>query len=156
LTEWLFGGIKKVKAGNKKDMKGLFCFSLLLVFIFPLFNIQQDDIFSINGLSELYFVKITEGKQQYEKQEKTEFSLNELKDLEGVIMTFEGKEIEEVSGSLNVKLIKEERVDDMEIIYGYTDMYNDSIILDGKKANVQMLKSQDKVIVGLPIILSGF
>lgn len=137
-------------------MKILLCFSLLLVFIFPLFNVQKDDMFALEGVSALYFVKNDNGKQYYEKQEKLDFSQSELANLDGIIMTFENLELETVAKNLNLKKVKQELVDDMEIIYGYSDLYDDFIYIDGKQTNVQMLKKQNEVIVGFPIILSGF
>ena len=132
------------------------CFSLLLSLIFPLFNVQSGNIFDLDGISSIYFVKTQDGKLFYEKQEKLEFSQIELSNLEGVILTFEGKETLDIVNKLNMKIVREEMVDDIKIIYGYTDLYADFIYLDGKQTNVQLLKRQNEVIAGFPIILSGY
>ncbi len=137
-------------------MKCLMCFSLLIAFIFPLFNVQKSDIFAVEGISSIYFVKEEDGKMRYAIQEKSEISLLELNEIEGVILTFEDEELDEIAHRLNLKMVREEVIDDMKLIYGYTDLYDDFIYLDGKQTNVQILKRQNEVVAGFPIILSGF
>ncbi len=137
-------------------MKSLLCFCGILLAVFPLFNVQRNDVFSIGNISSVYFVQREEGKQVYIKQEKQEFSQIELAKNEGVILEIENSSLKEVCESLSMQIVKCEVVDGQNTIFGWTDMYSDFVWLQGKQVNVQLLESDKKIVVGFPIILSGF
>ena len=56
----------------------------------------------------------------------------------------------------DIKIIKAENIDGLNVLYGYTNIYSDFIYVYGKQSNVQLVESQNKIIVGFPLILSGF
>jgi len=137
-------------------MKGLLCFCGILAVVFPLFNVQKKDIFAMENISNVYFVQWNDGKQEYLRQEKREFSQAELSKNEGVILVVEGSCVDDVCEYLNLKIAKREEVNGREVIFGWTDMYSDFVWMQGKQVNVQLLEDKDKTIVGFPVILSGF
>ncbi|MBQ8909035.1 MAG: hypothetical protein IJY90_01955 [Clostridia bacterium] len=47
-------------------------------------------------------------------------------------------------------------VGDYDIYYGYCNQFEDFKWVDGKKVNVQLAKTADGWIMGIPIILTGF
>ena len=137
-------------------MKGLAIFGVLLALIFPLYNVQGKDVFYVEGVSEVYFVKAKNGEQSYILQEKKEFDQCELNEIEGLILVFQDQKIDEVVSNFKLKVVKEEMIDDIRIVYGYSDLYSDFIYIDEKQVNVQLAQNDGKTIAGLPLIFSGF
>lgn len=137
-------------------MKGLICFGTMLALIFPLYNVQRKNIFCVDGISSIYFVSVAEGKLVYEIQNRDDISQKDLQNAEGVILNFESGDAYDIATRLDVKIVKEEIVDEMKIIYGYTNLYSDFIYIDGKQSNVQIVQNQGGVTAGFPIILSGY
>lgn len=136
-------------------MKAIIFFTVCLAIILPLYHVQKGDVFDVEGLKEIYFVKMDDGKAVYEKQNKTNFEIGDLSNNEGVIITIDG-EIDKAIESFDIKIIKTEEIEGLNVLYGYTNMYNDFIYIDGKQSNVQLVQNQNEIIVGFPIILSGF
>ena len=48
------------------------------------------------------------------------------------------------------------KVDNYDIYYGYFNGYRDFKIIDGKRINMQLVKTESNWIVGFPMILTGF
>ena len=136
-------------------MKAIIFFIVCSVVILPLYQVQRGDVFDIDGVEEVYFVKIQNGKQCYEKQENKTFSIEDLSNNEGVILTV-NKGLDCVIKDFDIKIIKAENIDGLNVLYGYTNIYSDFIYVYGKQSNVQLVESQNKIIVGFPLILSGF
>ena len=44
----------------------------------------------------------------------------------------------------------------IEIVYGYTNSYHDFRYVNGKKINIQIAFTDTEVVVGFPLILTGF
>ena len=124
--------------------------------ICPLFNVQKNNLFALDGISSIYFVKRDGGVQVYEEQSKNAFSQLELSENEGVILTFENNSLENVSSLLDMKIVKKEVVDGIESVYGWTNLYEDFVCIDGKQTNVQLVARQGEIVAGFPVVLSGF
>ena len=137
-------------------MKSLLCFCGILLAVFPLFNVQKKDVFSLDGISNIYFVRWEDGKQVYLKQEKRDFPQEELAQNEGIILTIENSSVSSVCEILNLQVVREEVVDGQENIYGWTNLYADFVWLKGKQTNVQIFDSGKEIVVGFPVIFSGF
>lgn len=137
-------------------MKGLVLFLTALALLAPLYNVQRKDLFDIEGVDSIYFVIGNKGKQNIVLQDKEKVEQADLSQAEGVIMLFDNLSLVEVAEVLGMKKIKEETVEEMSILYGYTNLYSDFIYIDGKQSNVQLVQKQNQVVAGFPIILSGF
>ena len=129
------------------------CFALSIFLIFPLYNINNKNLLSFDGISEIYYVENVGGKEEYIKKES--FSFVEFQKAEGVIVIFD-KNVSDVVKTLDVKLIKRENIDGTEVLYGYTNLFGSFVYIDGKQSNVQIVERQNKTIAGFPLILSGF
>ena len=57
---------------------------------------------------------------------------------------------------LKMQYIKTEMVEDMKISYGFSNFFNNCVCIDGKKANIQIVERQDKIIIGVPIIMGSY
>ena len=137
-------------------MKGLCVFAFLLLIIMPLFQVQQGDFLSKCNAEEVYFVKNRNGKQCYEKQETKDFSIVDFAKTEGVILKYSTGQKDKILEDFGVKVIKKEQIENRDIIYGYTKFYSDFIYIKNKQSNIQIAESEDCIIVGFPIIYSGF
>lgn len=71
---------------------------------------------------------------------------------------FCGKENEilEIFSDLNINFLFRERVDDIDILYGYSPFFKMSCNVAGKKVNFQIAVKEEKITVGYPMIYSGY
>ena len=120
-------------------MKILLCFGMVLVLILPLYNVQRRDLLAVEGISRIYLVESVDGKHEYIEKELEQISVASLSRSDGLVLIFDSKNAQEVSENLQIKLVKEESIDNMKIIYGYTTLYSDFIYIDGKQSNVQIV-----------------
>ena len=137
-------------------MKSLGLFAFLLVLLLPLYQVQNGNFIYFCDACEVFFVKEKNGKLCYEKQEKTNFSVDDFAKTEGVILKFAKNTMSEILRDLKIKVIKKELVEGVEITQGYTDLYSDFVYVNGKQSNVQIAETIDAIVVGLPVIYSGF
>lgn len=54
------------------------------------------------------------------------------------------------------QIYRTQDIEGMKIYYGYTNLYNDFRYVSGKKINVQIAEQEDQIVVGFPLILTGF
>ena len=57
---------------------------------------------------------------------------------------------------IHASTFKGKSIDENQILYGYTNEYNDFRYVDGKKINMQIVINENEIVVGFPLILSGF
>lgn len=57
---------------------------------------------------------------------------------------------------LKLKYIKTELVEDMKISYAFSNYFDNSICIDGKKSNIQIVEKESQVIIGVPIIMGSY
>lgn len=78
---------------------------------------------------------------------------NDLKNVKSFKIKF--KNNFEIS-KLKLKYIKTEFVDDMKISYAFSNYFDNGICIDGKKSNVQIVEKQNKLVIGIPIIMGSY
>ena len=64
--------------------------------------------------------------------------------------------VKQVMQNLPGQFYQSQDVEGMQVFYGYTNLYDDFRYVAGKKINVQIAQQQNQVIVGFPLILTGF
>ena len=136
-------------------MKLFLCLFSILLIVFPLYDVPQKKLFEIVGISQIYLVKEENNKQIFQEIEKEDVKEGDLLKSDGVIIVF-GDKPEEVEKKLGVQVVKIENVEEMQIVYGYTNLYSGFVYIDGKQSNVQIVKKGEQTIAGFPLILSGF
>ncbi len=65
------------------------------------------------------------------------------------------KNINEIISNLSF-VYQGKSVENYQIYYGYYDNYNDYRYVDGKKINVQVVKTPSQIIVGFPLVVTGY
>ena len=83
-------------------------------------------------------------------------TFNQEINIKGITLYLENEKYKDIIKTLNMLVFKEEVLQDYSIIYGYTNKFRDFKIIDNKKINVQIVKNDDQVIIGFPLVLSGF
>ena len=111
--------------------------------------VTKSDIKEDEGLSTLQYNYIFSDYKDLEKSA-------ERYDVSGIILYFNEARYQSIIKSLNMLELKRENIDNKIIIYGYTPSYNNSIIMENKKVNAEMVVEGKSVVVGFPVILSGF
>lgn len=125
-------------------------------------------MFSLNAVEEICFVSNErfEGFNQVECGNKI-FNYGTLSQAKNNLSALKQKsdsfqfcleeiELDSLFKLLKFQEIKTSEIDDIMIIYGYTPYGEKSIYLDGKKVNVQIAVRENKLIVGFPMILTGY
>lgn len=78
-------------------------------------------------------------------------------DYEGIVLQFsENLEIDYFKTNLNFNLSSAKEVENMNVYYGYLPEFDNFVINNGKKVNVQLAKTENGWVMGMPLILTGF
>lgn len=139
-------------------MKMFVCFTILIAIIFPIYNSPKTNIFEIEGISAVYFAEEENGNFNYIQQDINSIKIDNLSKSDAILLVFEEKSVDFVIKNLKIDVFKQEflQEEELEIVYGYTNFYNDFIYIDGKQSNAQVVKSGEKILVGFPIIYCGY
>ncbi len=74
----------------------------------------------------------------------------------GVNLYFKSLDINQFQKNVNGRIFKTQEVEEMQMYQGYTNLYKDFRYVNGKKINIQIAVKENEVIVGFPLILTGF
>ena len=77
-------------------------------------------------------------------------------DIIGFNLYFQTLDINDFANSVNGQIFKRQSVEGIEIYEGYTNCYKDFRYVGGQKINIQIAVKEKEVIVGFPLILTGF
>ena len=149
--------------GNILIMKKILLIFLIIPFAMSFYFRQVDESFlSMDGIDKVYVV--TKDKtEEFNALQTAQYNYvlfdeglntNKIKP-EGFVL-YMTKELDELKSDLNLLIDRQEVINDMQIYYGYTPLYNDFVISNNKRINTQIVARGDKLIVGFPMILSGF
>lgn len=93
----------------------------------------------------------------YDKSWKTFNKRVDLSSVKGVVIHYlDDKELCFFEKLFNYSLIYGSAVENCETYYAYTNKYKDFIIVNGKKINAQLAKTESGWILGFPTIITGF
>ena len=125
----------------------------------PQFNYEKLVIVSkLNSLFEIESVK--NGSDYYYTfdkilGEKVLKNINK-EEIESIVFYFDRDySLKKIQNKMDY-IYKGGSVSELEIYYGYDKDYSDYRIIDGKKVNVQIVKNSTNIIVGYPLILTGY
>lgn len=148
----------------------------LAVFIFASFLailgiiIPKDNLFSISNVKSYTFVvsaqvALEEGLEYVENGEDAIVCVQDKEKAKEIydslspkclIMEFDKEDFENVKSFLGISQSFTQQLQDLQILYGYTSLYPESKMIEGKKVNVQMVIKGDELIVGFPMIMTGY
>lgn len=131
------------------------------------FMLTEDlSLYNISGLSKVCFVTYdqVDGVETIETSQYNYIycTPNEAKSLSnkinkvGVINYFEKTEKAKILKNIKANISMMEKIDNMEVIYGYSPLYKCSLCIENKKVNFQMAVKEDEILLGFPLILGGF
>lgn len=81
---------------------------------------------------------------------------SKLKNIKGYVCYYDKSVNENKINSLLQYKLSETIIENTRVLTGYTSAYKDYRIIDGKKVNIQVAFTESEVIVGYPLILTGF
>lgn len=146
----------------------IFLFIIAITISSIRFSQNKAQIFDVEGVSEVCFVSNEKFEGDFEAISCGEKFFNyctfeNAKENAGLINSSDAvqfytdqESIEKLLSDIKFEQLTKEEVEDIVILYGYTPYYSSSIFLDGKKINVQIALTDEKVVVGFPIILTGY
>lgn len=148
-------------------MKKLLVFILIAIFISctgfvknsinPLFSVADKVCLIVDNGSLGYGEIINSGSVDfvYMTAEEGQKAINEVK-TQGVEFYLSSMTAEEILSLLKADVVGESELQGLKLIYAYSPYYQDCILQNGKKVNVQIAAKDDLVVVGFPIILTGY
>lgn len=97
---------------------------------------------------KFFTVKADEGKNL----------LKNATDVRGITITFQGdkNDVDDYLKKLNAKEVYREKVQNVLIVYGYSDSIKRFVVVNDNKVNVEIAFDNKKVTVGSPIILGSY
>lgn len=81
--------------------------------------------------------------------------INEI-DYDAIQLYLNTESFENLKKTLKYQNVKMEKIDNLCIFYGYTPFYQDCVYIDNKKVNVQFVLNDNNLVVGFPMILTGY
>ncbi len=146
----------------------IFLFIIALVTGSLTFADKTTQIFDVSGVEEVCFVSDDEFDGEFEHVscgdkifnyctfEEAKKNLALVKQSDSVQFYTDESEIDSILKKIHFEKLSSEEVEGIQISYGYSPSYKKFVYVDGKKVNVQVAKTADGVIVGFPIILTGY
>lgn len=153
----------KIKSGNIYDMKKM----LLLFFIVPLalgwfIKNEPSKVLFLDGIEKICVVT-DENVKEFDSLETASDNyvlFNSREQASKVkpkgIVLYMNTELDKLKKELNLIVDRTERINDMDITYGFTPQYDGFVLSNNKRINAQIVVQGDRIIAGFPMILTGF
>lgn len=78
------------------------------------------------------------------------------KDAEGMQLYFQQIDLQNLLVTLKAECVSTEELGDLTVINAYTPYYFDCVYVQNKKVNMQIALKENQVVVGFPMILTGY
>ena len=93
-----------------------------------------------------------------DKEEGKEFLKNKSRyKIEGISFYFDKKyDLDYFKRIFDNNLTNGSQIENLEVYYGFYKNFDDYKMIDGKKINVQLAKTEEEWVIGMPLILTGF
>ena len=86
----------------------------------------------------------------------TMFSNAKTEDCKQISTPAVAEDFEKTINELEVKVLKEEWILGIRIVYGFVTNKNSYVFIDGKKVNIQIAYSNGTLTIGYPVITGGY
>ena len=138
---------------------------LFLILPFVLVGYIRDDVnqvLSLNGVSKVCIVT-KDSTKEFDSIQTAQLNYaffdsgnEDCKLKPEAVVIYMNSSLEKLVKELNLMVDREENIYDMQIVYGFTPKYNDFVLSNNKRINTQIVIQGDKMVVGFPMILTGF
>ncbi len=158
--------------GNKQNMKRVivFVFLILCLVMTNLGKLQRNPLFAIDGVEKVCFisgdsfdaygvetVKCGELAFNFCSVETARKNLRNFnKNLLGIQFYFSNVQKDDILKSLKSEIVCEEAINKLKVLNCYTPYYQDCIYINGKKVNMQIALSEENIVAGFPVLLTGY
>ena len=78
------------------------------------------------------------------------------KDMSAVQFYLKNQDLKALQKKLKYKHISQTNLENLTVYCGYSPYGQDSVYVDGQKVNIQIAVGEDLIIVGFPLILTGY
>ena len=152
-------------------MKKLLAFVLILACVAStaFFKVEKNPLFDIDGVTKVCFVS-NQDLSKYDMQvqrcgdmffnfcdqktakEKVKIVKNKIQS----VQFYFDKDDEKVIDKLKFTLVNEKQIEDIKVLEGYSPLCGAGYQIDKKNINVQIAIKGDEIVVGTPLILTGY
>ena len=144
----------------KKIMIGFFVFVILAL---SLQFVKVNEFDFLDGYNKILIVTEVELQNQRllaQNGNNYYYEINDIDSLKeydyiGVNFYFDKTNLSKLLSSFS-NIYRGKVVGTYDIYYGYSVNFKDSVKVDGKKVNVQIVRTENEIIVGFPLILTGY
>lgn len=77
-------------------------------------------------------------------------------DVKALIFVFDKDEFNELAKEMKLQKISNVVVEEMNVSYFYTPLFEKCFIADGRKINAEMVEIGEEVVIGFPNIMTGY
>ena len=151
-------------------MKRLLIFLLLGLSLTAVQPFKQDILFDNQQISRAcviskyknnfddceYIIKNGNQYLHYASRESIKSQMKNFKQVDGIVLYFEQSSLKELVAFYKIDYFKGGDLLGYQVFYGYTTFYSDYKYISNKKINVQIAVASDHIIIGFPMILTGF
>lgn len=102
------------------------------------------------------FLEVIESGEQFYYLTDDISKARQIQDFDGVVIYFDDYDFDSIVRDYNIDYFQGESIDGNPTYYGYTSLYKDAVSLKDKRVNVQLLVKPTQIIVGFPVILTGY
>lgn len=162
---------EKLKCGYIFIMKKLIAFVLILACVAStaFFKVEKNPLFDIDGVTKVCFVS-NQDLSKYDMQaqrcgdmffnfcdqktakEKVKIIKNKIQS----VQFYFDKNDESVMKKLKFTLVNEKEIENIKVLEGYSPLCGAGYQIDKKNINVQIAIKGDEIVVGTPLILTGY
>ena len=153
-------------------MKKLMLFLLVLACLIPTMfsKVDTNPLFYLDGVEKVCFVaerkfevegvEVVQSGNLYYNYCSLETARENIKDfnrkLRGFQFYFKDCDVQGLLTKLKCEILTTTEIGNMTVLCGYTPYYENNIYVNSHKVNLQIAETEDEVIVGFPLILTGY
>lgn len=151
-------------------MKKLVIFLFIIAIVAGSVFVSRKDIqiFDVSGVEEVCLVSESKYERasesiacgdkffNYCSFEEAKKGVSEIKDCDAIQFYTDENQLKGILKTIKFIELYSEEVEGLKLVYGFSACYPSAVMLEGKKVNVQIAERDGRVILGFPMILTGY
>ncbi len=150
-------------------MKRLLIFLMFILIIIIVYINKDKGLFNYKNITKVCIISknsdifakeevVKNGSQFYYilSREEAEDNVKTFDEIDGVVLYLENSNVEKIASYYHISYHQGKDIEDYKIYYGYTPRYSKFQFINGRKINAQIVVGNEQIILGFPMILTGF
>ncbi len=150
-------------------MKKLLLFFIVIIIGLSINFFKSDDIFSIPNINSVCFVAdysaVKDKNLDFVECGNDAIVFSNIEDAREIyydlepkctVLSLQNTSLDQIKDLLKINYSFNQDLEGLTITYGYTPSFDKFQYVDGKKINVQIVEKSDEMLIGFPIIMTGY